>query len=118
MLHGELLVAWQRIPAQVVGDGIRSVRQLAHASNSEIEIWDGFPTGKPIVIDRSAGRDLATQNFTPDSILESGQIAKVHLACNSGLGGRTINVTEQVHPGIRGRLKKRGKRCRGQTRRS
>jgi cyanophycin synthetase len=51
------------------------------------------------VLNSAAIRDLATQNLRPESIPASGEIAVVHLACNAGLGGRTVNITDQVHPG-------------------
>jgi cyanophycin synthetase len=99
MLDGELLVAWQRIPAHVVGDGVRSIAELVRAHNAKIDVWDEFPTGKPILLNDAARRDLATQNFHFKSVLEPGEIAQVHLACNDGLGGWTVNITDRIHPG-------------------
>lgn len=99
MLDGELLVAWQRIPAHVVGDGRQSVEELVRAHNAKIDLWDEFPTGKPILLNSAARRDLATQNYDFDSVPEAGEIAQVHLACNDGLGGWTVNITDQIHPG-------------------
>jgi cyanophycin synthetase len=99
MLDGDLLVAWQRIPAHVVGDGVKSIEELVHAHNAKFDVWDEFPTGKPILLNDAARRALAIQNFSPDTVLKPGKTAQVHLACNDGLGGWTVNITDKIHPG-------------------
>lgn len=100
VMNGDLIVAWQRLPAHVVGDGKHSIGQLIRIYNSGIGYRDGFATAKPIVIDAFARRDLAVQGYSLQSVLQAHEHANVHLPCNSALGGRTVDVTDRINDGF------------------
>jgi cyanophycin synthetase len=100
VMNGDLITAWQRLPAHVVGDGKHSIGQLIRIYNSGIRYRDGFSTAKPIIIDGSARRDLAVQGYALRSVLKKDEHAIVHLPCNSALGGRTLDVTGRIHDGF------------------
>lgn len=97
LLRDELIVAWERLPAQVVGDGCSTIRELVNSYNGSLTDYKGFPIGKPIRIDKRAARDLSVQGLSADTVLDCEKVAYVHLVCNDGLGGRTRDVTDQLH---------------------
>ena len=100
VMNGDLIAAWQRLPAHVVGDGKHSIGQLIRIYNSGIGYRDGFSTAKPIVIDGFARRDLAVQGYALRSVLKKDEHAIVHLPCNSALGGRALDVTDRIDDGF------------------
>jgi cyanophycin synthetase len=100
LLDDELISALQRIPARVVGDGEQSVLELIERYNAQIGKRNGFPAAKPIVVNVSARRDLAAQGYTLASVPQKDESVAVHFACNSALGGRTLDVTARVDRGF------------------
>jgi cyanophycin synthetase len=98
VVNGSLVAASQFHPAQVVGDGQRTVRELVEIVNSEPRRRPRRGEWFPIVLDDAASLALAQQNLTFDSIPESGQAVKVRQNANLSTGGTPIDVTERVHP--------------------
>lgn len=98
VLSGELIVAWQRVPAQVIGDGISTIGQLVCKSNESIRSLDGFPSAVPLTIDDNSRRLLFEQGHTLNTVLDDGQAARLQRSCTASLGGRTIDITSRLHP--------------------
>lgn len=99
VLDGDLIVSWQRISAFVVGDGDKDVRGLIRSYNTTLLDTGDSAIGLPIPVDRRARRDLLSQGYSLDTVPLKGEKITVILACNSALGGRTRDVTDDIHPG-------------------
>jgi D-alanine-D-alanine ligase-like ATP-grasp enzyme len=100
ILHDELISAWERLPASVIGDGHNSIRHLVEKNNTSIETWDTLPDRQPIVLNSESERRLEMQGLNLDSVPEAGRLVELQFACNASLGGRTLDVTNSVHPSV------------------
>ena len=98
VLAGELIVAWQRLSAQIMGDGVQTIRQLARDNDESIRLIDGFHSALPLIINDDARKFLAEQGYSLDTVLDEGEVAKLQKSCTAILGGRTVDVTSRLHP--------------------
>lgn len=96
VVDGRVVAAYQGLPAQVVGDGQRSIAELVAALNRDPRRgpeW-AYPLAR-IAIDDVTRLVLADQGFTPDSVPPSG--APVILRRTADL---CHDVTDRVHPEV------------------
>jgi cyanophycin synthetase len=98
VVNGSLVAASQFHPAQVVGDGKQTIRELVEVVNSDPRRRPRRGEWFPMVLDDAASLALAQQDFTFDSIPEAGQAVRVRQNANLSSGGMAIDVTERVHP--------------------
>lgn len=97
VIHGELVAVARRVPPHVVGDGIRTVRELVSSSNHERDREDGlWHTLKSYKIDEDTLRLLARAGLEVDSVPEQGRRVTLSSAAN---GGTTEHIDlATVHP--------------------
>lgn len=96
------VAATKRIPANVVGDGAHTVKQLVDIKNSDPRRSDGYATGLvTIKLDEETQAVLSKQGLDLQSVPQSG--VRVFLRENSNLstGGDSIDVTDLLHPDIK-----------------
>ncbi len=94
-----VIAAARREPAQVVGDGKSTVRQLIEIVNADPLRSDGHSTSLSwIKLDDVSLAVLAEQDFTPESIPTAGQIILIRRNANLSTGGTAEDVTDKVHP--------------------
>jgi len=99
VVNHRFVAAAMRLPAQVTGDGISTVRMLVEATNRSPERGTGHEKSlTQIVIDGDAEAMLMRQSLTPDSIPASGEIVVLKSTANLSTGGTAEDVTEEVHP--------------------
>ena len=99
VVGNKLIAAARREPPLVIGDGVRSVRQLVEQVNSDPRRGEGHATSLTrIRFDDIALARLAEDGLTADSIPAKG--ARVILRNNANLstGGTATDVTDDVHP--------------------
>ncbi len=104
VIGNKLVAAARRDPPQVVGDGVKTVRQLVDQVNLDPKRGSGHATSlTKIRIDDIALGSLATQGFNAESIPPKGR--RVHLRNNANLstGGSATDVTDDVHPEVAAR---------------
>ena len=104
VIGNKLIAAARRDPPQVVGDGVKTVRQLVDHVNLDPKRGSGHATSlTKIRIDDIALGSLATQGFNADSVPPKGR--RVHLRNNANLstGGSATDVTDDVHPEVAAR---------------
>ena len=89
----KVIGATNRIPANVIGDGKSSIKELISEKN-ELRSKMPYLSYKPIKIDKNVERFIAQQGLTPSSIIEKNK--KVFLRSNSNLstGGDPIDATD------------------------
>jgi cyanophycin synthetase len=96
-----VVAAARREPAQVLGDGVRTVAQLVELVNADPRRADHHAKVlSKIKLDAIALAVLADQGFTPDSIPPAGTTVLVRRNANLSTGGTAIDVTERVHPAV------------------
>ncbi|NYT22361.1 cyanophycin synthetase [Alcaligenaceae bacterium] len=97
----KLVAAARRDPPQVVGDGLRTIRQLVAAVNADPLRGDGHGTFLTrISLDDIALATLAGQGYEPDSIPQNGACVILRNNANLSTGGTATDVTDEVHPDL------------------
>ena len=119
VVGGRVVAAARREPAQVCGDGTRTVSQLVELVNADPRRADDHATAlSKIKLDAVALAVLAEQKFTPESVPPAGAVVLIRRNGNLSTGGTAIDVTERVHPQVAagrrgGRRGRPGRRRRG-----
>ncbi|HZZ71369.1 MAG TPA: cyanophycin synthetase [Pirellulales bacterium] len=100
LVIGERVVAAaRREPAQVIGDGRSTVRQLIDEANADPRRSDGHATSLSwIKLDDVSMAVLAEQDLVPESISAAGQVVLIRRNANLSTGGTAEDVTDRVHP--------------------
>lgn len=106
VVGGRFVAAANRRPAQVCGDGVATVRELVERVNARPErerlLSGPRARRKPLVLDEDALALLGEQGLSPDVVPEAGQTVLLRLQSNISQGGDSIDVTDEVHPLVRG----------------
>ena len=97
----KILSVIQRLPANVTGDGVTKISDLIESKNKN-PLRQKVATYKSIIIDGELVSYLADQQLQLDSILPAKKciFLRQHSALDIGLGGDTIDVTDQIHPSV------------------
>jgi cyanophycin synthetase len=99
VVNGRLVAAAERIPAHVVGDGVKTVRQLVEQENRyPLRGEDHEKALTKIKIDSAALLVLAKKNYSPETVPQTGEIVYLRENANLSTGGTAADVTELVHP--------------------
>jgi len=99
VIGGRVVAAAQRVPAQVVGDGVATVRQLVDRANADPRRGEGHEAVLTrIQFDARAERLLARQQLSADAVPANGQVVFLADTGNLSTGGITIDCTDEVHP--------------------
>lgn len=113
VVGGRLVAACERRPAQVVGDGARSVASLVEAVNADPARGEGHSAPLTrITLDDAALRALRRRGLGPDSVPAAGEVVPVRETSNLSTGGTARDCTDEVHPEVR-RLCERAARVLG-----
>lgn len=99
VVNGRLVAAARREPAQVVGDGLHTVRQLVDRENRNPLRGDDHATPlSKLVLNDLALAVLDEQGFEPDDVPPEGLAVLIRRNANLSTGGTAIDVTDDVHP--------------------
>jgi len=99
VVDGKMVAAARRDPAQVVGDGKRTITQLVEVANQDPRRRPGHSSSLTrIRLDDAAKVVLSQQGLNEDSVPEAGQTVKLRQNCNLSTGGTAADVTDIVHP--------------------
>jgi cyanophycin synthetase len=101
VVGGEVVAAARREPAQVVGDGVSTIRHLVDVVNRDPRRSDDHATSlSKIKLEAIALATLGEQGFTPDSVPAAGQAVLIRRNANLSTGGTATDVTDRVHPDV------------------
>ena len=104
VVGGKVVAAARREPAKVVGDGVRTIRELIDLVNLDPRRGEHHATVlSKIKLDTVALGVLADQGYTPDSVAPVGTAVLIRRNGNLSTGGTAIDVTERVHPQVAAR---------------
>ena len=96
------VAAARRDPAQVVGDGIRTVRELIDILNDDPRRGVGHTKSLTRVeVDEDTTSLLAKQGLSLESIPDAGRAVRLKSTANLSTGGTSTDVTDEVHASIR-----------------
>ena len=99
VIGNKLIAAARREPPTVVGDGVRSIRELVDLVNSDPRRGTGHATSLTrIRFDDIALARLATEGLTAESIPARGARVVLRNNANLSTGGTATDVTDDVHP--------------------
>jgi cyanophycin synthetase len=100
VVDGRVVAVAERIPARVVGDGMRTISQLAEATNADPRrdplVPD--PTLVRIPLDGQTAAFLARTGRTLDTVPAAGEIVYLRPTANISTGGTSIDRTDEIHP--------------------
>jgi cyanophycin synthetase len=100
----KMVAAAMRQPAQVVGDGQRTIAQLTDIVNADPRRGEDHATClSKIPLDATSLAVIAEQGYTVDSVPPAGQTVLIRRNANLSTGGTATDVTEFVHPCVAAR---------------
>lgn len=98
IINDEVAAILQRVPANVTGDGILTIRQLVKIKNQDPLRGKGYHTPlEKIQLGEAETMFLKGQNLSFDSIPASGEIIYLRENSNISTGGDSIDFTETIH---------------------
>jgi len=92
----KVVAAAIRRPAQVVGDGRQTIRELAQAQSRRRRAATGGESAIPM--NAETERCIAQAGFGWDDVLPDGQVLQVRKTANLHTGGTIHDVTAELHP--------------------
>lgn len=97
VVDGRAHAVARRIPPHVTGDGVRTIRDLVNAKNSQRRT-SFYLHGKPIRLTPHRLRLLADSGLTPVSVLECGQRCDLDVTGNVRTGAEAVDATDVIEP--------------------
>lgn len=98
----KVAAASEKIAANVVGDGIRTVKELVEEINRDLRRGNGHERSlTKIYLDSASILVLARQKLYPDAVPLKGQLVYLKDVANISTGGTAIDVTDEVHTSIK-----------------
>ena len=99
VVGGRMIAVAERIPAQVIGDGVSNIRQLVEAVNRDPRRGNGHENVMTrIIIDPLVEEYLLRSGLTPESVPEAEQIVSLRATANLSTGGTAVDRTNEIHP--------------------
>jgi cyanophycin synthetase len=99
VVKDRLVAATRRIPAEVTGDGTRSIVQLVAEANRDPRRGKGFEKIMAFIeLDDETARVLETQALAHNDVPAAGRHVKLRATANIAKGGNAVDVTGRVHP--------------------
>jgi cyanophycin synthetase len=99
VVEGEAIAVAERVPAQVIGDGVHTVGQLVDITNADPRRGVGHENVLTrIIIDDQTEDILARQGLSLDKVAEADQVVRLKQTANMSTGGTSIDRTDDIHP--------------------
>lgn len=95
VLGGDIISAYQRIPLNIVADGVHTIKELVERKQKEF-----IKNGRDTVIDFNDKRihhKLKSQGLTFDSVVAAAQRIFLHDIANLSTGGESLDLTGSIH---------------------
>jgi cyanophycin synthetase len=99
VFRGELIWAIERVPAGVIGDGIKTIGELVDLVNSDPRRSKAAHSSlKNLTLDAEALSLLAKSGLDVSSVPGVGEPISLRLIANISAGGMPVEVFDKVHP--------------------
>ncbi|MCB1085381.1 MAG: bifunctional glutamate--cysteine ligase GshA/glutathione synthetase GshB, partial [Chlamydiia bacterium] len=97
IIDQELIAVAQRLPAHVIGDGKRTIRELVKAKNHDPDYYREPKCH--LILSEVEKNCLKKQRLSPASIPKKGKQVFLRENSNVSTGGDAIDVTDDLHSG-------------------
>ncbi len=99
VVNNRLIAVAERVPANVVGDGKKTVQELIDEINTDPRRGYGHENVlTQIDVDNHTLRCLRNAGYELDSVLPEGERVFLKTTANISTGGTAVDLTDQVHP--------------------
>lgn len=99
VVNNRLIAVAERVPANVVGDGEKTIQELIDETNADPRRGYGHENVlTQIDIDNQTLRCVRKAGYELDSVLPKEEQLFLKTTANISTGGTAIDVTDQVHP--------------------
>jgi cyanophycin synthetase len=100
VVDGRVVACVERVPAHVVGDGTRTIRELAMEINQDPNRSKTNPSASlaPLPLDDATAVYIARERLTFDSVPDAGVVVRLRSTANISTGGTAIDRTDEIHP--------------------
>jgi GNAT-family acetyltransferase (TIGR03103 family) len=99
VINYEVVAAAIRRPAEICGDGTRTIRELIERQSRRRQASTDGESRIPM--DEETRRTVEAQGHNFDQVLPAGETLFVRRTANLHTGGVLLDVTEQLHPRLR-----------------
>lgn len=104
-VKNEIIAVANRVPANVVGDGVHTIKELIQLKNKERKLRNN-PIHKKLKRDKESKRILEKQGLSFSSIPKKGEQIFLRHNSNIATGGDAVDVTNIVNPEIKETIRK------------
>jgi cyanophycin synthetase len=99
VVGGRMAAVAERVPAHVVGDGRRSVRELIEGANRDPRRGKGHSKVMThLPADERTAEFLEGQGLSMDHVPAAGEAVQLRATANLSTGGTSIDRTDEIHP--------------------
>ena len=99
VFQDELVLAIERVPGGVTGDGVQSLEQLLEKLNADPRRGSGpHALLQLVTLDDEAQGLLQAAGLTAGAVPAAGQFVRLRRTANVATGGMPVSVLAQVHP--------------------
>lgn len=101
VVGNRVIAAARRDAAQVIGDGMHTIKELIDVVNSDPRRGEDHATAlSKIPLDAISLGVLASQGYAPHDVPEAGKKVLIRRNANLSTGGTATDVTDRVHPEV------------------
>ncbi len=99
VINHKMVAAARRVPANVIGDGEKNIKELIDQENHDPRRGYGHENVlTEIEVDRDTNELLEKLGYSLETIPQKGEIVYLKSTANLSTGGTSIDVTDMVHP--------------------
>lgn len=99
IINDEVVGILHRVPANVKGDGQKTIRELVEQKNTDPLRGKGYRTPlEKIATGEAEEMFLQTQDLTFESVPDKDQVVYLRENSNISTGGDSLDFTDEVHP--------------------
>jgi cyanophycin synthetase len=100
VVAGRVVAVTERIPAHVRGDGVRTIRALAHEINQDPNRSKSNPSASLslLPLDERTEAFLRRSGRTLESVPARGEVVTLRSTANISTGGTAVDRTDDIHP--------------------
>jgi cyanophycin synthetase len=99
VIDNKMVAAAQRVPANVIADGVHTIQDLIAIENKDPRRGYGHENVlTDITVDRDSMDLLAKKGYNLETIPAKGEVVTLKSTANLSTGGTSIDVTDMVHP--------------------
>ena len=101
-VRNKFIAAINRVPANVTGDGINTIKNLIDIKNNDPNRGNDY--GKALMkikLDKDVLEVLKSQRIKLNNVIKKNKVVFLRNNSNLSTGGDSIDVTDQVHPELK-----------------